>query len=66
MINVIVIMFLALRGFNVYKLVFTNPKFNKMVLKTSGLPLHSTRHASGKKKDQFFQKIMQKLHKMYS
>jgi hypothetical protein len=50
MINVRIVICLALRGFSVSKLVFTNTQFNKMVLKTSGPPLHRTRQASSKKR----------------
>jgi hypothetical protein len=56
-----VIISLALRGFNVSKLIFTNPQFNKMVLKTPGPPLHTTCPAYKKEKIKYFQK----LHKNY-
>lgn len=63
MINVRAVIFLAIRELNVSKLIFTNPQFNKMVLKNSGPPLHSTWEASTKK-DQIFPTIIQKLQKM--
>jgi len=65
MINVRAVIFLALRGFNVSKLILTNPQFDKMVLKNLGPPLHSTRQASSKK-GQIFPTIKQKLQKMHS
>jgi len=60
MINMTAVIFLALKGLNVSKLIFTNPQFNKMVLKNSGPPLHSTWDAPSKK-DQIFPTIIQKL-----
>jgi hypothetical protein len=56
MINVGAIIYLAL---------ITNPQFNKMVLKTSGSPLHSTHAKPPTKKTKSFKKLY-KSYKQFS